>query len=79
MAVPSVLRFVKVVRNNVKTVEFCVDHAAFAAIVPANFAATVECAGIVPLFVAADMAAMNVLLSAVNALKPVKTALMNCV
>lgn len=73
------LRFVKVVRNNVKTVEFCVAHAAFAAIVPVTFAETVECAGIVPLCAVADMAAMNVLLSAVNALKPVKTVLMNCV
>ena len=49
----------KVVRNNAKTVELCVDHAAFAAIVPANFAATVECAGIVPLYAVADMAVMN--------------------
>ena len=53
------LRFVKVVRNNVKTVEFCVDHAAFAAIVLVTFAETAECAGIVPLYAAADMAAMN--------------------
>ena len=56
---PSVLRFVKVVRNNVKTVEFCVDHAAFAASVPVSFAKTAECAGIVLLCAAADMAAMN--------------------
>ena len=52
-------RFVKVVRNNVKTVEFCVDHAAFAASVPVSFAKTAECAGIVLLCAAADMAAMN--------------------
>ena len=42
-----------------KTVELCVDHVAFAAIVPVTFAETVECAGIVLLCAAADMAAMN--------------------